>query len=749
MKSTYWTFTGAALSVTLLFVSPVFGTLAADFNQPAVDPQGNFAIRAGATPFEAITLPNGNLVVSGRLDYANDLRVHGLVLISPSGVVDTTFTPVIVGGVEGLAVDATHLYVSGYFTSVDGLPIAGITRFNLSDMSLDSSFVPHSSSAPITAIAISNGHLYELDSWSTSPGNDILRKRTLDIPSIVLWENTVASSQFSDFLRVLPDGDLVTGAVLRKYDAATGAVVASWTPGSSPFIDAYDLEISATGQVLLPGYNNDALGRFASTGAGLRDPNWMFTLQPASASIQAIAPTTDDGAIVSGTFTSINGVATIDGVARINANGTVQAGWGGVNGATSSALVHVVDGTRFVVGTLEAADGNDALRAGLMSDGSADNTSFPPVTTGTLGSLNAITPSGADFLLHGRFRRMGTQARAGLVKLDSALAVVPTFVPDTTSGMSMFQSVKTLVETDSGIYLLTSLLGDTLADLHRRLDPVSGARLALSTGMTPASGSQTYSGPPIHDPVSNLVYVAGRVRVGTTNFAVRRFNIATQTLDATWIPNLGTTVASVVATGLTSQHYYIGGSFTLPSPLVGGRLARMTVSGSGAVDTDWLPNPNGTVYAILVDAVNSKLYVGGSYSMIAGQPRNGLARFDLTTGALDPDWQPLTGVTLNLVRSVAIGDDGNLYVSGALLSVGCGVGTKHAVRIGPTGLVDPGWTVVTDGSLRAAIKRPGGSVLVAGDFRRIGATPREAFASVATGTDVIFIDSAGDAACVP
>lgn len=102
-----------------------------------------------------------------------------------------------------------------------------------------------------------------------------------------------------------------------------------------------DLEIASNGDVLLAGYGVDALARFSST-TNTRIVSWTFAFEPeATAQVLSIAPTSDNGALISGDFTAINGHPTPAGIARILADGSVDTGWGGpvleVAGASSTS----------------------------------------------------------------------------------------------------------------------------------------------------------------------------------------------------------------------------------------------------------------------------------------------------------------------------------------------------------------------------------------------------------------------------
>src|SRR5262249_41110341 len=80
---------------------------------------------------------------------------------------------------------------------------------------------------------------------------------------------------------------------------------------------------------------------------------------------------------------------------------------------------------------------------------------------------------------------------------------------------------------------------------------------------------------------------------------------------------------------------YVGGGFTS----IGGEYR----NGLAAVDTSignptpWNPNPNGGVLSLAVNG--STIYAGGSFISIGGQARNNLAALDASMGDATP-WNP-------------------------------------------------------------------------------------------------------------
>ena len=84
-----------------------------------------------------------------------------------------------------------------------------------------------------------------------------------------------------------------------------------------------------------------------------------------------------------------------------------------------------------------------------------------------------------------------------------------------------------------------------------------------------------------------------------------------------------------------------------------------------------IPETNGSVFAIAQSG--NTVYVGGSFTSIGGVARYRLAAFDVTTGVVDPAWNPNMTST---VWALAVAN-GKVYAGGGL-SVGERVGIAPA-----------------------------------------------------------------------
>ncbi|TGM05097.1 hypothetical protein [Leptospira jelokensis] len=124
-------------------------------------------------------------------------------------------------------------------------------------------------------------------------------------------------------------------------------------------------------------------------------------------------------------------------------------------------------------------------------------------------------------------------------------------------------------------------------------------------------------------------------------------------------PNFNAPSPSVVshyieAMELDGGYLYIGGNFTNLDGVARTGIARMDAQ-SGTLDSTWNPSITGGSQSVFVlRKSGNHLYVGGRYTTINGFTKNSLARFSLSTGALDNLWSASTVVN-DAIRDLAFG----------------------------------------------------------------------------------------------
>lgn len=147
---------------------------------------------------------------------------------------------------------------------------------------------------------------------------------------------------------------------------------------------------------------------------------------------------------------------------------------------------------------------------------------------------------------------------------------------------------------------------------------------------------------------------------------------------------------------------------------------------TGAIDTRFVPAPNGRVSALLL-AADGKVLVSGQFRAIGGRAVPYLAKLDPLTGAADPAFAPNpSGMVYDMHRAGSL-----LYVGGTFTRVGATARTNFAILDAATGALRPGVDVGFAAAPRGTTRlsrldvTPDGRKLVAiGNFARVGGQPR-------------------------
>src|SRR5215213_7942739 len=155
--------------------------------------------------------------------------------------------------------------------------------------------------------------------------------------------------------------------------------------------------------------------------------------------------------------------------------------------------------------------------------------------------------------------------------------------------------------------------------------------------------------------------------------------------------------------------------------LASGVALAATLSSSpdtGTVQTD------GAVRTIL--RVGSKVYIGGSFTSVAGKPRSNLAAINANTGRLT-GWAPKTN---GQVRALAASPNGTrIYAGGAFTSVR-GIAHRYVVAISAsTGRVDRRWKTGTDSAV-LSLATSGRRVYLGGRFLKVNGRKQARLAAV-------------------
>lgn len=377
-------------------------------------------------------------------------------------------------------------------------------------------------------------------------------------------------------------------------------------------------------------------------------------------------------------------------------------------------------------------------------------------------TVSALAVSGRTVYVGGLYDKIGGQVRTNLAALDAVTGAVTSWNPAINHfGASFFglNQVCALAVSGSTVYVGGGFsdIGGLYRNNLAALDAVTGQAAAWN----PAAGSTVralaISG--------GWVYAGGYLNSigGVIRNYLAAVNIATGR-PTTWNPGGNWGIITMAVSGRT---LYLGGHFIQ----VGGQTryslgAVDTVTGKV---TGWNPDVSDGEYPVVLSLAvsGSKVYVGGHFNRIGGQSRSGLAALDAATGqatAWNPN--PVTAATTQQpstyaeVQSLAVSGS-TVYVGGYFTSIGGQPRNGLAALDAATGKATA-WNAYPSSAITASnpggrteirgLQVAGSTVYVLGDFILIGGQSRRYLAALegATGHATAWTsDSFGGGILIP
>ncbi len=212
--------------------------------------------------------------------------------------------------------------------------------------------------------------------------------------------------------------------------------------------------------------------------------------------------------------------------------------------------------------------------------------------------------------------------------------------------------------------------------------------------------------------VGNTVYIGGsfsRVKSPSGSTLVRANLAALNLTTGAVLPFRADTNGAVRALEADSATVWVGGSFTTVAGTARSRLAAVSAT-SGAVRTTFSANTTSTVYAVRRGGAN--LYVGGAFGTIRGVAQPRLAAVDPATGAVRTAFRPAPN---NTVQALVMAPAGNrLYAGGTFTAIG-GVTRSFISAVNPsTGAATGPTLAALEGRAISLDVSPDGASLFAG-----------------------------------
>ncbi len=438
----------------------------------------------------------------------------------------------------------------------------------------------------------------------------------------------------------------------------------------------------------------------------------------ARGTVQAIAVQPDGKVVIGGEFTHVNGVRR-NNIARLNADGTLDAAWNPDADSHVTALAATAD-TVYAVGFFGRIGGEVRRFLAALDDTTGAATAWNP-NPDTVAT--AVVPVGGIVYVGGGFSTIGGATRRQIAALDAVTGAATAWNPNATL-LSSNTAVIALAVSGNTVYAggSFSVIGGAARSKLAALDAVTGNATAWNPNPTGAGDVR----------IREIAVAAGTVYVTGEFTAIggqARTNLAA--LDAAtgnataWNPGVTPSNASFSALDASAGAVYLGGNFTSAGGATRSFLAALDPTTGAA--TAWNPSPDADVRAFAV--ANGTVHVGGTFRAIAGEAALLFARLTADTGVHVAGFRPAAGTT-GTVSVLAEQSDGKIAAAGNFLWAGkAGVARRFLLRLNVDGTLDLGWNPAPERAVRA-LATSGTTVYAAGNFLTIGGAARNRIAAL-------------------
>ncbi len=473
----------------------------------------------------------------------------------------------------------------------------------------------------------------------------------------------------------------------------------------------------------LDGQPRQYLGKLSASGNGAVDPMWD---PGADNLVRILVADGNDAIYAAGDFLIIGGESR-HLMSKLSASGTgaVDPDWNPIPDDLPTSMVLGSNNSIYVAGRFQNIGGQARRTIAKLSrsgTGAADPV-WNPAPTGGVNAL-ATANSGAVYA-GGGFTSIGGQTRSDIAKLSDAGAgdADPAWDAGPVEGHYYVVNAMAMLGDDDDLAVggsITSIDGQPrrgLAVLSNTGDNLPAVD-TVQPGFVYALAAQPNGGMIVGGYFDNA---GAQIRHSLLRLQVDG------SLDPNWNPDAENGVLALATIG--NETVFAGGGFSYVGGLPRASIAKLSGSGTGAVDPDWDPGADNVVMTLAVDG-DGAVYAGGSFGEIASQPRQYLAKLSVNgSGAVDPTWNPNPDGN---PFALAVGNDGSIYVAGLFQNIG-GLPRNNLAKLSGSGSgsADPNWDPDPDSGVLALAVDTDGSVFAGGNFFNIGGQQRQGIAKLA------------------
>ncbi len=700
-----------------------------------------------------VVQPDGRIIVGGLFHWVDGTPRTFLARLHSDLTLDTTFDA---GNCTGWRVFALALQpdgkvlVGGDFYEIDGTTRYDLARLN-ADGSLDSGFASPTrvQGSSVTALAVqTDGKVLLAGDFYAVDGIPRYSLARLDADGTLDTAFDPAANGHFYALTVQPDGKLLVGGYFTQISGASrngiarlnrdGTLDATFVPdpGTPPWLERVTFTLQPNGKILLAGEIFATAGSSPYVARLNADGSLDGTFSPITGSgggVEHVALQPDGKVVFGGWFTSIQGIAR-HGIARVNANGTLDLSFDPGAGVGSFMFRHdgvytlIVqpDGKVLLGGSFSSIDGT--MRNGIAQlnpDGTLDPDYSPGLGVTSPVFALALQPDGS-VLLGGAFSSVNGVARNRVARLRADGTLDLAFNPGT--------EILPVASYDSGVNVVNAilllpdgkiLLGGQFSFVVDGVRHQSLMRLnadgTLDSTFEPDIGYSIVAALALQP--DGKVLVGGTVAFqsnGTSFYGFVRLD-SHGSLDPAFVPGAGTgdSYGKVLALAVQPDgKVLLGGFFQSINGTPRNNLARL--NGDGSLDTAFDPSVGYSSVRGLALQPDGKILLGGSFSSVNGVPRYFVARLD-SDGALDTAFCPLCYYGED-VAALVVQPDGKIVLGG--------LGRDGIARLNLDGTFDASYesSIGSGDRVNALALQPDGKIILGGHFTVVDGAPRASMA---------------------
>jgi uncharacterized delta-60 repeat protein len=457
--------------------------------------------------------------------------------------------------------------------------------------------------------------------------------------------------------------------------------------------------------------------------------------------ISAISIQDDGKILIGGWFTSYGG-SVAKGIARLNADGTLDTTFNSdlEIGSPVNSIEIQEDGKILIGGYFTTYGGvTRQYIARLNSDGSLDTT-FDS-SSGADGVVYAIAiQDDGKILIGGWFTSYGGVTRQRIARLNSDGSLDTTF--DSSSGAN-YNYVTTIAIQDDNKILIGgdfTTYGGVTRQRIARLN--SDGSLDITFDSSSGADSSVES---IEIQEDGKILIGGYFTTygGVTRQRIARLN-SDGSLDTSFDSSSGASSGVRAIEVQDNDKILIGGDFISYAGIIRQKIAQLDTDGN--LDDSFVSRSqimNGVVYSTVIQN-DGKILVGGQFTVYGGETRQRIVRLN-SDGSLDTTFDSSSGAN-GVVYAIAIQDDGKILIGGDFTEYK-GIARQRIARLNSDGSLDTTFDSSSgaDGVVYAIAIQDDGKIVVGGWFYKYGGVTRQGIARLNTNgsLDTTFDSSSG------